>query len=70
MLQLSNVGKSGQVQGRTFPPTGSRVYGEYVEATSDQLSFLTLGRSRLETPLAPAQAGSHIGVPRSEMSTI
>jgi hypothetical protein len=29
MLQLPDVGKSGQVQGCTFPPIGSRVYGEY-----------------------------------------
>ena len=70
MLQLPNVGESGQVQGCAFPPAGSRVHGECAEETSDQLAFLTPSRSRLETPLAPAQAGSRIGVPRSEMNMI
>lgn len=69
MLQLPNVGKSGQIQGRTFPSVGSRVHGKYVEATSDQLAFLTPSRSKLGTPPAPVQAGSRIGVPRSEMNT-
>lgn len=70
MLQLPNVGESGQVQGCTFPSTGSRVHGEYVEATSDQVACLTSRRSRQETLPAPGQAESHIGVPRSEMSMI
>ena len=70
MLQLFNVGKSGEVQGCTFPPVGSRVHGEYLEATSDQVACLTPGRSRQETLPVPVQAESLIGVPRSEMSTI
>ena len=70
MLQLPNAGKSGQIQGCTFPSTGSRVHGEYVEATSDQLASLIPGRFKQETLPAPVQAESRIGVPRSEMSTI
>jgi len=35
MLQLPDAGESGQVQGCTFPPTGSRVHGEHFGAASD-----------------------------------
>ena len=70
MLQLSNAGKSGQVHGCTFSPTGSGIHGEYLEATSDQVARLTPGRSKQETLPVPVQAESLIGVPHSEMSTI
>jgi len=70
MLQLSNVGESGQVQGCTFPPIGSRFHGEYLEETSDQVVCLTPGRSKQETLPVPVQAGSLVGVPHSEMSMI
>ena len=70
MLQLSNAGKSGQVHGCTFSPAGSRVHGEYLEATSDQVARLTPGRSKQETLPVLVQAESPIGVPHSEMSMI
>jgi len=70
MLQLPDVSKSGQVQGCTFPPAGSRVHGEHTGATSDRLTFLTPGRSKQGTLPALAQVGSRIGVPHSEMSMI
>lgn len=70
MLQLPDVGKSGQVQGCAFPPAGSRVHGECAGATSDRLTFLTPGRSKRGTLPALGQAGSHTGVPHSEMSMI
>lgn len=70
MLQLPDVGKSRQIQGRTFSPIGPRIHGEHFEKTADQVARLTTGRSKLGTRPVPVQAESRIGVHRSEMSMI
>lgn len=70
MLQLPDVGKSGEVQGCNFSPISSGVYGECSEVTAGKLGCLTVARSKQVILPVPAQAESRIGVPRSEMSMI
>ena len=63
MLQLPNVGKGWEVQGCAFPQTGSRIYGEHVEAAPDQLARLTLADPNRRPHWNRCRRGVALGYP-------